>query len=48
MAVLRETCEHHAAEEERELTPIFRSLPLEVQEDVSDRIRVRKEDLGEE
>ncbi len=45
MAVLRETCEHHADEEERELMPIFRSLPPEVREDVSDRLRARKADL---
>ena len=47
MSVLRETCERHAAEEDRRLIPIFRSLPPEVQEDVSDRLRSRKEELNE-
>ena len=48
MAVLRETCEHHADEEEREMVPLFRSLPPAVQEDVSDRLRARKDDLQAE
>ena len=47
MAVLRETCEHHAAEEERELFPIFIRLPPQVREDVSDRLRTRRDELGE-
>src|SRR5579872_1826736 len=31
MAVLRETCEQHAAREEDKMAPIFRSLPRRVQ-----------------
>lgn len=43
---LRETVEHHAEEEERKLFPLFFSLPVDVREDVSDRLRSRKTQMS--
>ncbi|MBV8878336.1 MAG: hemerythrin domain-containing protein [Planctomycetaceae bacterium] len=45
MDVLRETVLHHGEEEEREMFRIFRHLPPEIREDVSDRLRSRKQEL---
>jgi hemerythrin superfamily protein len=46
--VLQECVIRHAEEEERELFPCFEHLGSEEQEDLSERLRLRKLDLTEE
>jgi len=48
MKVLQEGVLHHAAEEEKKLFKIFKKLPRDVQDDISERLRDRKIELGEE
>lgn len=43
--VLRENVEHHAGEEEKEIFPLFRKLEKNVQQEVSEDLRIRKEEL---
>ncbi|HZE95405.1 MAG TPA: hemerythrin domain-containing protein [Planctomycetota bacterium] len=47
MKVLKENVEHHAHEEEMEVFPLFRKLPHERQDEVSERLRARKFELSE-
>jgi len=47
MKVLKESVEHHAADEEKTLFKLFKKLPHEVQDEVSERLRERKLELGD-
>lgn len=47
MKVLKDTVEHHAEEEERDLFPLFRKLPPIQQDEISERLRARKIELSE-
>jgi len=48
MNALRENVERHAEEEEKELFPCFRELDEEIQEEVAERIRDRRNELSSE
>ena len=47
MKVLKESVENHAEEEEKTLFKMFKKLPREVQDEVSERLRERKLELGD-
>jgi iron-sulfur cluster repair protein YtfE (RIC family) len=47
MKTLKESVEQHAEEEERDLFKMFKKLPRDVQDEVSDRIRERKTELSD-
>lgn len=47
MKVLKESVENHADEEEKTLFKLFKKLPREVQDEVSERLRERKLELGD-
>ncbi len=47
MKVLKESVENHAEDEEKILFKLFKKLPREVQDDVSERLRERKLELGD-
>lgn len=46
MKVLIESVRHHAEEEEQDMFPSFDDLPKEIQDEVSDQLRIRKEELS--
>ncbi|HEX7902113.1 MAG TPA: hemerythrin domain-containing protein [Planctomycetota bacterium] len=48
MNALRENVERHAEEEEKELFPCFKELDDEIQEDVAERLRDRRNELSAE
>ena len=48
MTALRENVERHVEEEEKELFPCFKELDEEIQEDVAERIRDRRNELSAE
>lgn len=48
MKVLGESVEHHAGEEETDMFPIFEKLPQETRDEVSEKLRARKEELAGE
>jgi len=45
MKVLIESVKHHAEEEEQDLFPSFEKLPRGTQDQISDQLRARKEEL---
>ena len=47
MKVLKESVLRHAHEEEKRIFKLFKKLPHDVQETVSDRLRERKGELGD-
>jgi len=47
MKVLKESVENHAEEEEKTLFKLFKKLPREIQDEVSERLRERKLELGD-
>ncbi|HEV3029374.1 MAG TPA: hemerythrin domain-containing protein [Planctomycetota bacterium] len=47
MKILKDSVERHAEEEEKVLFKLFKKLPREVQDDVSERLRERKLELGD-
>ena len=47
MKVLKESVEHHSEEEEKILFKLFKKLPREIQDDISERLHERKLELGE-
>ncbi|MBV8879890.1 MAG: hemerythrin domain-containing protein [Planctomycetaceae bacterium] len=45
MKVLKENVLHHAEEEEKTIFPLFKKLPREIQDEISERLRERKSEL---